>query len=255
MLTTAEKEELFSIVNDTLDRCEILWKKTLGDEKLIKKAQFVDTNIPGHPYLAEDRYKSDLFLAFMLDMRDSKKHLQQRIDPEKADVSQMERIFYEVSALLPAMSKLIKDKKGAVTEYLGDGLLALFQLHKKEENVDRLKSGPILSDSMKVAKKCLSALDQIVNPVLYERYRLPALQIGIGMAYSDAIITHFGLAPDTQVKVIGECIYYASQLSKGINEIHVHKNLKLIWPTSKQGQIKFSQKKFKDFWGYKANYS
>jgi len=53
--------------------------------------------------------------------------------------------------------------------------------------------------------------------------------------------------------VIGECIYLASQLSKGRNEIIVHENLEMIWPTSKNGKLKFTMRLFKDFKGYIVN--
>lgn len=249
MLSEKLKQELFEIVNATLDRCEKQWNNTLGQEKIIKKALTesfsAQTNIPGHPYLDENQYKSDLFVAFMLDMRDSKKHLRQAIGKYLSDVSMMQRVFYEVSALLPAMGKIVNEYSGAVTEYLGDGLLALFQLPKLSKEQD-----PILRNVMLAARTCMSALHEVVNPILSNRYRLPALEIGIGLASSEAIISHFGLSPDTQVKVIGECIYFASLCSKGKNEIIVHEGLEAIWPTSKNGTLAFRLKPFIEFNGY-----
>jgi hypothetical protein len=79
---------------------------------------------------------------------------------------------------------------------------------------------------------------------------VPAIEVGIGLAYSEAIISHFGLSPDTQVKVIGECIYFASQCSKGRNEIIVHERLEGIWPTAKGGRLVFKIRQFNDFKGY-----
>lgn len=181
----------------------------------------------------------------MLDLRDSTQHLRQAIGKYSSDVSMIQRVFYEVSALLPAMAKIVDEYKGAVTEYLGDGLLALFQLPKL-----RNEQGPILTNVMLAAKTCLEALHQVVNPILNKRYRLPDLEIGIGLASSEAIISHFGLSPDTQVKVIGECIYFASQCSKGRNEIIVHEGFEAIWPTSKGGMLAFRLKPFRDFKGY-----
>jgi class 3 adenylate cyclase len=160
----------------------------------------------------------------------------------------MQRVYYEVSALLPAMAKLIQDYEGAVTEYLGDGLLALFQ---SSRNID--ERNQILKNTVTAARGCMDSLNEVVNPILYQRYGLPSLEIGIGLAYSDAIISHFGLHPDTQIKVIGECIYLASQLSKGRNEIIVHENLEMIWPSSKDGKLKFTMRPFKDFKGYIVN--
>lgn len=250
MLTDAQKKELTLIVETSLGRCEELWENTIGKEDTVLRAKFADseTHIPGHPYLGENQYKSDEFVCLMLDMRDSTKHLRQAISARIAKVSQMQRVYYEVSALLPAMAKLIKDADGAVTEYLGDGLLALFQ---SSRNID--ERNQILKNTITAARDCMEALNQVVNPILKDRYGLPFLEIGIGLAYSDAIISHFGLRPDTQLKVIGECIYLASQLSKGRNEIIVHENLERIWPTSKNGKLKFTLRPFKDFKGYVVN--
>jgi class 3 adenylate cyclase len=245
MLTERQIVELADIVNKSLDRSEELWNNTIATERRLLKAAFEETRIPGHPYLDENKYKSDVFVALMLDMRDSTKHLRQAISAKIAKVSQMQRVFYEISALLPTMSKLIQDENGAVTEYLGDGLLALFQLPS-----DKKKKEAVLGDCMRAARYCLQALKEAVNPVLGERYGLPPLEVGIGMAFSTSIISHFGLPPNTQVKVIGECIYFASQLSKGRNEIIVHENLERIWPTSKEGKLSFNIRQFKDFKGY-----
>jgi len=250
MLTDAQKKELTSIVESSLRRSEELWANTIGKDESLHRAMMADskTHIPGHPYLGENQYKSDEFVCLMLDMRDSTKHLRQAISARVAKVSQMQRVYYEVSALLPAMAKLIKDADGAVTEYLGDGLLALFQ---SSRNI--AERNQVLMNTITAARDCMEALQYVVNPILNSRYSLPYLEIGIGLAYSDAIISHFGLSPDTQVKVIGECIYLASQLSKGRNEIIVHENLEMIWPTSKDGKLHFIMRPFKDFKGYVVN--
>ena len=142
----------------------------------------------------------------------------------------------------------IQNQEGAVTEYLGDGLLALFQ---SSQNIE--ERNHVLGNTITAAKDCMEGLGDVVNPILHSRYSLPFLEVGIGLAYSEAIISHFGLHPDTQVKVIGKCIYLASQLSKGRNEIIIHENLEMIWPTSKDGRLKFTVKQFKDFKGYVVN--
>ncbi|AFM43586.1 family 3 adenylate cyclase (plasmid) [Desulfosporosinus acidiphilus SJ4] len=248
MLSERLKQELNDIVNRILDRCELQWDNTLGKNELIKallETYAMDTNIPGHPFLGESEYKSDVFVAFMLDMRDSTKHLRQAISARIASVSEMQRVFYEVSALLPAMTKIIREYKGSVTEYLGDGLLALFQLPKQKE-----EQAEVLHNVINAANTCLEALNQVVNPILNERFGLPKIEIGIGLAFSDAIISHFGLPPHTQVKVIGECIYFASKCSKGRNEIILHEYLKHIWPKSKKGQLRFTKRSFDKFDGY-----
>lgn len=235
-----KKEDIEKIVNDSLDRAKELWENTLDKNKIIVNAKEAETNIPGHRYLGKDKYKSDYFLAFMLDMRDSTEHLIQAISKRTAKVSEMQRVFYEVSALLPAMAKIIENSEGAVTEYLGDGLLALFQFPFNDKD----KREHICMMSMRVARDCLEALHSVVNPILFKRYSLPALKIGIGMSFSQSIITHFGISPNTQIKVIGRCIYDVSKLSKGENEIVIHENLNNIYPSSESGTLRFSRKSF-----------
>ena len=73
----------------------------------------------------------------------------------------MQRVYYEVSALLPAMTRIIQDKNGSVTEYLGDGLLALFQLPQNRNEQDS-----ILGNVITAAKRCMDGLQEVVNPVL-----------------------------------------------------------------------------------------
>lgn len=248
LLSESKIEELSKIVNKSLDRSEELWNKTLGSLAEVMKAEKrTDTNIPGHPYLEENDYVSDQFIAMMVDMRNSTKHLRQSISARIAKVSQMQRVYYEVSALLPTIAKIIQDKGGAVTEYLGDGAIALFQLPKKNGD----KQNRVIHSVSQASRTCLEALNKVINPILFDRYGLPNIEIGIGLAFSDAIITRFGHKPNTQIKVIGQCIYFASSLAKeGHNEIYVHEYLENMWPTGEKGFIRFRSRPVKDFKGY-----
>lgn len=239
-----KKEEIIKIVNESLDRAEEMWENTLEKLKIIANAQDTETNIPGHKYLGKDRYKSDQFLAIMIDMRNSTKHLIEAIGAP-AKVSQMERVFYEVSALLPASATIIENADGGVTEYLGDGLLALFQFPGDKDGKDNTKKrDEICRKVFNVAMDLLEILKTIINPILKDRYNLPEIEIGIGMSYSPVIITHFGIQTYSQVKVIGRCIYDVSKLSKLNNEIAISRTLEMAWPTSKGGLLSFTKQGF-----------
>jgi len=245
MISSSYFEELITITNKSLDRAEELWNNTMekGMPKLAKIAE-AETNIPGHPYLKENDYVSDQFIALMLDMRDSTTHLRQAI---KAKVSLMQRVYYEVSALLPTMAKIIQDENGAVTEYLGDGALALFQMPRDKGN----NQEKVIYAACRASQKCVEAVIKVICPILNARYQLPGIQIGIGLAFSDAIISRFGHKPNTQIKVIGQCIYFASSLAKeGHNEIFIHEWLEKSWPTSTSPTVRFSSRKIRDFDGY-----
>jgi class 3 adenylate cyclase len=244
MLSQNQLDNLKKIALKSLQRAEELWDNTLGNiRQVIAEKMDSETNIPGHPYLKDNDYVSDTFIAMMIDLRDSTKHLRQAI---RAKASQMERVFYEVSALLPTMAKIIQDENGAITEYLGDGAIALFQFPQKKckEQQD------IIYAVSRTAQNCIHAVKDVINPILSDKYQLPELQIGIGLAFSDAIITRFGYKPHTQIKVIGECIYFASKLSKGRNEIFVHEWLENAWPIGDNPKVRFKKMSKDDVNGY-----
>ena len=144
----------------------------------------------------------------------------------------MQRVFYETSALLPAIAKTVADHYGKVTEYLGDGVLALFRVDKEDKKVT-------IMQSYNAASKCMDVAQNVVNIALERRYSLPPLRIGIGMAMSQAVITLVGLKEYVQPKVFGECVFRASKLSSGVNQIHVDNFLYNSWPSSKSGTLGF----------------
>jgi class 3 adenylate cyclase len=78
-----------------------------------------------------------------------------------------------------------------------------------------------------------------VNRILKERYNLPALRIGIGLAYSKALVTIIGTEDNLHAKAMGECVYRASKLSNGSNEIIIDEKLKILWPKRKGGSLSF----------------
>lgn len=242
--------EITFIVNNSLDRAEAIWNK-VGNEIIAKftfalsaRAKITPSQIPGHPFVDSDKPEVDEFIALVIDMRKSSDHLMCAVSEKKAKVSQLQRVFYEVSALLPAMAKVIYDKNGRVTEYLGDGLLSIFK-------VDNNKKEASIYLSYDVAVKCIESVEKIINPILAERYFLPPIAIGCGLAKSKAVVTTIGLYDEyIQPKVFGECVFYATKLSGGNNEILINESLKQAWPTTKDGKLLFTKKKLKDVEGY-----
>lgn len=245
LINKEEQNKFEKIVNSSLDKAEKLVKElnVSFDECIKVNASIQRTNIPGYKFLGQNEYHSDDFLAFMLDMRDSFKHLTQEI--RDAKVSNMKRVFYEVSALLPVLSSIVENTNcGSVTEYLGDGFLALFQFPKDKESRDN-----VCVIAMETALKCFYTLDYIINPILLERYNLPELEMGIGMSFSEAIVTNFGINTNSQIKVIGKCVYDVSKLSKGRNKIILDSKLENIYPQCEEGSLCFEQ----DEIGYSVN--
>jgi class 3 adenylate cyclase len=224
-----DKASITEIVNAELDRAERLWKEL--DESLIIKADSrasIDTNIPGHTTISETESVVDKFVALVVDIRNSSDHLLCATSKKHAKVSGIERVFYETSALLPAVAHAILQHEGEITEYLGDGLLALFRAnHDINELCYKLWD---------VCELILFDYRDVVNNILYKRYSLPSLDIGVGLAYSQALVVAIGHYRNRHGKAIGECVYRASKLSSGNNRLYIDERLKALWPKRKDGK-------------------
>lgn len=247
MNTTAIRKN----INDELDKAEDVWNKVgqLIMEKSEEYSSFdgfrgVETNIPNFPFIEEGQPKVSDFIALVYDIRGSTQHLIQAISTRTADVSQLQRVYYETTAVNTLGSLIIESSGGGITEFLGDGFLALFNVEEKPE---------VVYNAHNAAKNCLKYTDEIVNDILNQRYRLPNLNVGVGLAYSKAIVTLVGIGKNKHGKTIGECVYRASKLSKGFNEICIDTPLKNLWPTSKDGTLKFTQRNYNYFEGYLIN--
>jgi len=243
------QRELTDLVNDSLDRAEADWEGvgSLLEAKeavaLANSRNFIPSNIPGHPLVDTTEPKVDQFIAFVLDIRDSTQRLMCAIGKDKAKVTGLQRLFFETSALLPAASQLVEWKDGAVTEYLGDGLLAMFRVKEgqREARID---------DAYATATRSLELVRELVNPILHFRYGVPELAIGVGLAFSKAIVTVVGLGASRQAKAFGQCVWRASKLSGGRNQVIVDESIRLAWPTSKDGRLHFRPIKLKGSDGF-----
>lgn len=227
-------KEIKAKVELELNKAESVWNQV--SQEFFEKArnfsalnESIPTLIPGFPFIKSGEPKVGQFIALVLDVRSSTKHLTEAISARTAKASQLERVLYEMTAINTAGSIIIEDYKGGITEFLGDGFLSLFQAEEKKN----------VYGAYNAAKKCLRVLDDVVNPVLNERYSLPPLRIGIGMAYSKAIVTVVGTENNLHPKAIGECVYRASKLSGGTNEVYVDDALKFFWPKDDDGTLKF----------------
>lgn len=238
---TLEKKIIVS-VNTALDDAEKTWNKVghhfITDEinksmsAYALESRDVPSQIPGFPILHENKPEVADFIAFVLDIRDSTNHLLQAISSKIAKASQLERVLYETTAINTAGSVVIDNYNGGITEYLGDGFLALFK-------VENEKNPKEVYDAHNAAQSYLKTALGEVNKILNKRYSLPELKVGIGMAYSKSIVTIVGTGNNLHPKAIGECVYRATKLSTGINEILIDEKLELLWPKSDNGKIRF----------------
>lgn len=253
MLTSYQENELRVIINDSLDKAEKHWKNgghLLAVNKMALESasrEIMDSaepsKIPGHAIVQDGETVIDEFIAFVADMRDSSKHLMCAISPKVAKVSDLERVYYETSALLPTIGYVVREEEGSVTEYLGDGALALFRVdpdHKEQA----------IYAAHRAAKNAIGDARNIINEILTERYNLPDIDIGVGLAVSKTLVTLVGLYPEKHPKAFGECVFRATKLSSGRNEVISDANLKAIWPSTKGGTLLFRPKNINNVDGY-----
>ncbi|KJZ64378.1 hypothetical protein [Pseudomonas fluorescens] len=191
------------------------------------------SNIPGHPFVDYGKPEATEFVAMVVDMRNSTDRLQ-NLQRFEGIEDGFQRVYYETSALLPALATTALLKGGHVTEYLGDGALILFK-------VDTDDRGQTVKDAYRAASDCVTTSRGIVNELLSNRFRLPALNIGAGLSMSHAIVTLVGTRDFMQAKAIGTCVWEATKLSSGVNAVHVSQKMRDGWPTGKVGTISFSK--------------
>lgn len=253
-MNSTQENQLKVAVEQALQKAEERWqgggyilKTAICHEEDVQFANALDekeSSIPGHPYVSDDGIEVDEFIALVADMRDSSKHLESATSPKKSKVSDIQRVFYETSALLPAISMVVGFHGGSVTEYLGDGALALFKINSENRNETIYASRGAAVDIIETARN-------VVNAALYDKYQLPEIDVGVGLATSKAMVTLIGADHDSQPKAFGECVFRATKLSTGRNQIYTDKRLWEIWPTSKEGRLTFKHKRFGDLDGYR----
>ncbi|QSX38275.1 hypothetical protein [Shewanella sedimentimangrovi] len=254
-MNNEKKSILRKLICDSLDDAENIWEKegsklVVANESFrsesydIQKSASVTSFIPGYPIVRTDTNEVASFIALVADMRNSSRHLLCDISTKKAKVSMLQRVYYETSALLPALAKTISFEGGAVTEYLGDGVLAFFK-------VDETDASQSIYAAHRAAKNCINTCRLIVSEILHERYELPELDIGVGLASSKALITLVGLDGAKQAKAFGECVFRATKLSGGTNVIYVDTKLEAMWPTSSTGGgLRFKRKELNGVDGF-----
>ncbi|MGU3313038.1 hypothetical protein [Acinetobacter sp. M5A5_2a] len=243
------RQKVMSACILSLDQAENEWEYTGASKKLIEKSMgmedsseslmvfdsAVPSDIPGHELV--DKAQINEFIALVCDIRKSTQRLSTNL--ADAQVNGIQRVFYETSALLPSLEVVIDHFSGAVTEYLGDGILGFFPYLNDDD----------LYNSYYASIGCMEMVRTIVNLELKKRYNLPALDIGIGMACGPAMVRKVA---KKHVKAFGRCVWTASKLSGGTNLILIDDGLRAKWPKSQNGAISFRNKQLmKEVEGYK----
>jgi class 3 adenylate cyclase len=248
-MTDGNQNKISLLISRSLDLAERHWEnggyklmleglKSNEERSDVIKSYAQDeaiSKIPGYEIVKANETVVDDFIAIVVDMRNSTQHLMCATGKHRGNISELQRVFYETSALLPALEATINLDKGSVTEYLGDGVLAFFQCDKE-------KPEQAIYDAHNAAKNCLNITRHLVNDALQERYNLEPMDIGIGLAKSQAIISLAGLQSSPHPKAFGKCVFRATKLSSGTNIIYIDEALEAAWPTQKGGTLKFVKK-------------
>jgi hypothetical protein len=226
---------LEDVVRIALDHAQGVWrehgKALVERSEKVAKAEAAPSFIPGHPFVREGEITVGPFIALVADMRKSSEHL---LQARKNPPSQIERVYYETSGLLPGLAWAISQRGGSVTEYLGDGVLALF---------DASKQPKCIYDSYNAARDCITSVRTVVNAELDSRFGLEPVALGIGLAYSKCVVHLVGLENARHPKAIGQCVYHATKLSDGWNEIWADSALEVMWPKEKGAPLHFKRAK------------
>lgn len=244
-----DKEKLRELVDSSLTTADERWRAH-GTKLLLKLDEskkaagvgatpdYVTSYIPGHPVVATATPTVSSFIAWMLDLRESTKHMTERIGPP-ARATELHRIYLETTALLPATASIVDDRGGNVTEFQGDGVLALFpvpdDLSPSKERDDAVYA------AFNAAEDALACVATVINVALRERYALPPIHVGVGLALSRALVTTVGLEAHQQAAAFGQGVWRASKLSKGYGTIEVDECLHMAWPKAKGGPLRFQR--------------
>lgn len=244
-MTEQQKNEILEIIVENLESADKRWGKIGGFFKNAQareaalKGALVPTKFPGVAFVDSDVPLVQRFVAFMADMRGSTSHLRDAAGME----SGIQRLYYETSALLPALTKVVTNHDGTVTEYAGDGILGFHAVSDEPSSNDLLRM-------VKAGEDCLTVTNDIVNPILAKIYGLPPLAIGVGIALGPVLLSVIGVDGDLRPLGFGEAVFNASKLSKGDNQVVIHESVRDAWPRTKGGTTSFKAISVLGNWGY-----
>ena len=254
-LTNEQKAEIVTIIEQSLNLAEQFWKQS-GRKLIVESStesnlaadSIIPSNLPNHGTINTNNSVNQEMIAIVVDMRNSTRHAKTQV----RDINPLQRIFFETYALLPAIHRTIQFENGRVTEYLGDGILGFFALDPDSSDKDKVIHGV-----SKTAKRIIVDVRNLLNDAIQKKLSLPEsekINLGIGLAHSQTIIHAIGLQGEKHAKAFGSCVYDATKLSSGMNEIFVSENLQAIWPKSDRGKMKFKRFDKDNFIGYKLEF-
>lgn len=202
--------------------------ENLKHSLVFERANAISDAIPGYQanYLEFGSFAKDNFAVLFVDMRNSTSRAHQ-IGPEKT--------FLTMHAFIPALLEVIKCYDGKVVDIMGDGIMAFFggKSSKLPKVIAAQNAGLCGKDMLRVR-------ENVINPILKSDGIARDVDVGVGVAYGDVIVTKIGIQEYFDVKAYGDCVNKASKYSDGYNQVKVSKQVKEMWPSSEGGKISFS---------------
>lgn len=172
-------------------------------------------------------FDKDNFAVLFVDMRNS---------TVRAKKIGAEKTFLTMHAYIPALLMVVKHYEGEVIDIMGDGIMVFWG--GKKLNITK-------AEAVKRAGLCgrdiLKVRVDVINRILLENKIEWEIDLGVGVAYGDVIVTKIGINEFYDVKAFGDCVNLASKYSDNCNEVKVSKQVKNLWPTGKNGRISFKQ--------------
>ncbi len=197
-----------------------------NNQNELKKAINEESEIPGFESkpMKFGQFVNKEFVVMMTDIRSST----EIINAENGLIN-MFKIFYAYSAVV---ANIVDKNQGTSTEFLGDGVLNLFDIESNNRD-------DAFRHAIQASRDILFAREHILNP-LFSRLGLPNINIGIGIDHGITIVTRFGHKTDNDLKAFGKCVWNVSRLSKGVNTILGSPSAQLNWPKAPNGTLRFS---------------
>jgi len=229
-MNSARQSELFTLADKyfKIASSHLNSGANLSDElrKAIKGTQInEEAEVPGFEErpMKFGKFVNRKFVILMTDIRKSTDLINQEYG-----IINMFLIFYIYAGIV---AKIVDTHKGTSTEFLGDGVLNLFDT----ENIGLDRA---LMNSMGAALEIMDARHFILNP-FFSQVGLPNINLGIGIDHGVTIVTKFGYRNDTDLKAFGRCVYNAAKYCKGYNTIYVSEDSKTNWPITPGGKLIF----------------
>lgn len=222
-----------TIYKSTMDHYNLA-KKKLRESRLNEyQASAVSDRVPDFKAdkLEFGAYEQGKFAVLFVDMRYSTERAR-RVGPQKT--------FLTMHVFLTALLEVVKNYQGKVIDIMGDGLMVFWGGKVARENEDMIGR-----EAVKNASKCGLAMmkirTEVINRIITDENLGSSIDIGVGITFDRVIVTKIGINDTYDVKAFGDCVNTASKYSERSNKIKVSKEVKELWPSSKNGKLHFIQ--------------